>query len=304
MRTDNVYEVEDILFQNQTEQILGSKARQIGKNFYHYTRVENVLKILSGDESGNCFFHISNLLCMNDVNEATLHRENGDHIHSFCLCCSKHEKIPLWYLYSGICGKGARIGFTPGKMLQFLRSIDTVYPVVGGQPDYEKPLKIHRDFEMQCGWVYYLMDGRNRVFYRNEYYPIEVVRPETMGKCYFIKDYPWEYEREFRIVIENKTEESFLKIALPLPKELIPTLEIMFAPEHLLTEEEKTEFIKLGIKEEKLMPSGLKIHMDLLKQNKEYILNQMNEWCEEDSCESLCAYIYGKKCCKYEEDRK
>ena len=114
---EKVYEVAEIFSLNQTNEIMKSKARDVGKGFYHYTTTEKLEKILAKDERGNRFLFASNFKEMNDKKEETWHKTTGDRIHSFCTCCTRHEKIPLWYIYSGICGNGVRIGFTPGKML-------------------------------------------------------------------------------------------------------------------------------------------------------------------------------------------
>jgi hypothetical protein len=110
----------NILINNQTNDILKRSAQEIGKKFYHHTTKESVFNILRPDEKGNRFFFLRNILEMNDRDESKLHKTNGKKIHSFCTCCTKYEKIPLWYMYSGICGDGARIGITPGKMLNFI----------------------------------------------------------------------------------------------------------------------------------------------------------------------------------------
>ena len=298
-----IYTAEEIFALNQTDQIMRSKARDIDKNFYHYTTVDSVNKILSSDGFGNHFIFVRNIATMNDLNEAELHKSDGNRIHSFCTCCTKHEKIPLWYLYSGICGNGARLGFTPGKMIKFLNSIKIVYPVENGKANYSNTLKINEDFELFCGWVYYLMDGNNRVMHKNTFYAVEEMDEETIKRSFFIKNYPWEYEREFRIIIINKTDTVFERIALTLPSELIPTLEIMSAPEYTFTEEEKKRYVSFGIKPEKIKKSKLNINMDLLRNNREHILGQMDKWCDEDHCSNVCTYVRSKKKCTHKENK-
>lgn len=303
MVDEKVYTADEIFQLNQTDRIMKSKAKDINKNFYHYTTVDSINKILSGDEYGNRFIFVRNIAKMNDLNEAEIHKSNGNKIHSFCTCCTKHEKIPLWYLYSGICGNGARLGFTPGKMLKFLNSIETVYPVVNGKADYSSPLKNGTDFELMCGWVFYLMDGNNRVMYRNKFYTVETMDEETLQSSFFIKNYPWEYEREFRIVIKNKTDTVYSRVAIPLPSELIPTLEIMSAPEYCFNDAEKKVYIDFGIKPEKIKKSKLNINMDLLRNNKDDILTQMDKWCDEEHCPNVCTYVRTKKKCIHKEDK-
>lgn len=282
---------------NQTEQILASKAEDLKKNFYHYTTADSLRKILTGDDRGNHFFFVRSINDMNDRNEASWHKEDGDKIHSFCTCCTKHEKIPLWYLYSGICGRGVRIGITPGKMLKFLRSIEIVYPVTDGKVNYYTPLRIHTDFDLLCGWVYYLLDGNNRIFYRNSYYSTECIDENALKANYFIKNYPWEYEREFRIIIKNKTAQTYGRIAIPVPDAIIDGLEVMSAPEYTFSDAEKADFIRLGIKPGKIKKSDLNIRMDLLRGNKADILEQIDAWCDEDQCGTICCFVQTRNKC-------
>lgn len=298
MSVEKIYTADEIFNLNKTDQIISSKAKDIESNFYHYTTISNVDKILSGDDKGNRFIFASNLLQMNDRNEAERHKLNGDKIHSFCLCCTKHEKIPLWYLYSGICGNGARLGFTPGKMLKFISNIDCVYPVKNGKVDYGIPLKKNVDFELQCGWVYYLMDGNNRIKYKNKFYAVEIISNDVLEDNLFVKDYPWEYEREFRIVIKNNTEIVYKRLAIPMLIDLIPSLEIMCAPEYEFNEIEKEKYISYGIKREKIKKSALKIHMDLLHNNKLDISSNIDKWCDDQQCEHICNYVKTRNQCQ------
>ncbi len=265
----------DLFSLNQTDEILKLPASKISKHFYHYTTMSSAKKILTPDAKGNRFFFISNLEKMNDLLEASLHKSSKKKIYSFCTCCTRHEKIPLWYLYSGIRGQGARIGIPPGKMLALLNSIDTVYPVENYTVNYSKPLKKGTDFDFQCGWVYYMMDGHNRVVYKNDLYALNQVNDRILSKNYFIKSYPWEYEREFRIVIKNNNKDiKSDKLALKIPDSIIPYFEIMCAPEIRLTQKRKDEFIRLGIKPNRIKKSKLKIKMNLIENNEA----EINSW--------------------------
>ncbi len=66
---------------------------------------------------------------MNDQEEANRHLKDQERVFALCFCNSNTEKIPLWYLYSGLSGKGAALGFTAAKMMKWLESIQTVYGV-------------------------------------------------------------------------------------------------------------------------------------------------------------------------------
>ena len=67
---------------------------------------------------------------MNDLHEVELHNDEKDNIFVQCFCNSPNEKIPMWYLYGGITGKGASIGFTPGVMQAYIKSINHVTELI------------------------------------------------------------------------------------------------------------------------------------------------------------------------------
>lgn len=299
MQNTPVILAEDLFSLNNTENFLKTTAEK-WKNyeFYHYTTTDSLVKILTKDEKGNCFFFVRNISEMNDISESELHKVDGKKIHSFCTCCSRHEKIPLWYLYSGICGRGSRIKFTPANMLKFLNSINVVYPVIDNKVDYSNPLtRKNNDFNLLCGWVYY-MDGNREVFYRNKKYIITPVAQEILSKNFFIKDYPWEYEHEFRIVIKNNTKKTFDRVAILIPDNIIKKLKLMSAPERKFDDELKHKLVSLGIKEENIEASKLRINMSLLKNNKDDIVSNIDLWYDE-KCGHVCEYISSiQKCNK------
>lgn len=180
--------------------------------FWQYTSVESIEKILDGD----CFW-VNNIGGMNDIHEAELHKTEKQDIFVQSFCHSDTEKIPMWYLYGGIVGKGASLGLTPGVMRDYINSIKFVTELV-----YDSDIKkyvsgrqfeIGRDFELQTGWVFYYDLDRSdqnssrtntyvQIKYRKNFF--SVIDPdEFFSGNYFIKDYPWEYEKEFRLVLIN-----------------------------------------------------------------------------------------------------
>ena len=154
------------------------KAEDFSKyDFWYYTDLDTASKILESRS-----FWVSNMTNMNDKSETELHPKLADHIHALCFCNSKTEKIPMWYLYAGLAGRGVSIGFTPMTMLRLLQSVEEV-EVVG-----EEGVKLRKDadFALQYGWVYY-RDSSNRINYKRQWYEIE---NESFFKRdnFFIKD--------------------------------------------------------------------------------------------------------------------
>ena len=106
--------------------VLDRKAGDFSKyTFWQYTSIDNIGYILDGDG-----FWVNNITAMNDLREIELHKEEKDNIFVQCFSNSPNEKIPMWYLYGGITGKGARIGLTPGVMRDYINSIKYVTELV------------------------------------------------------------------------------------------------------------------------------------------------------------------------------
>ena len=116
--------------------------------FWIYTSIGNLNDIL---KSG--YFFASNLAIMNDKNEKELHPNNSESVHALCFCNSNTEKIPMWYLYGGITGKGCALGVTPAKMRDWIRMIKEVYVVVeeDGEEKTEIPNR-HYPLEKTSLW--------------------------------------------------------------------------------------------------------------------------------------------------------
>ena len=85
-------------------------------NYFHYTDKNAALNILQKKE-----FWISSMHESNDTEDArqfdaTSQRKN----FALCFSCGISENLPLWYLYSGLDGKGARVRFTSGVVKQMI----------------------------------------------------------------------------------------------------------------------------------------------------------------------------------------
>jgi hypothetical protein len=270
---------------------LKDKKRFGSSSFCHYTKVNSLDSILQSEA-----IWVSKLTQMNDLNEKKRYEKMGlDSFFGLCFCNSDSEKIPMWYLYAGISGNGARIRLTPAKLKWFLDSIKVVYPVYSGtaQP---KELQINRDCVMKIGWVFYTKKDRsNTVKYKNKWYNVQrecvgeaSVNQEILSEeyknfeknNYFIKDYPWEYEKEFRIIFDfSKYKEKhgcvdFDKISVPIN---IKDFKLMLAPEiknleNVFTMPGFKKFIRNSIEQ-----SGLSISMGLLGKDVDGIITSLED---------------------------
>ena len=264
-------------------------AKDFAKNgFWHYTKAGCAQKILN---VGGCGLqNKSGFLCspitdMNDETEKKLHGENGQNVFLLCFCNTKSEKIPMWYLYGGITGNGVAIGITPKNMLNFIKSINKVYSVKSTENQnnenefaIDKELVLNHDFDLEWGFVFYKKSKPQKgnklpaVKFRNFYYDVNGFEKYEKD-CYFIKDYCWEYESEFRIIIKNKLGEKIEKVFIPLPEETFKGLKLMFAPE---SKNEEQKWVP-PLEKSKITNSKIGIKMNLLNSNTDEVIKYVNE---------------------------
>ena len=162
-------------------------------------------------------------------------------------------------------------------MMEFIKSIKCVYPVINGKPDESVSLKVGTDVEIQYGWIYYQSDNES-FYFKNKWYAVTDDAEGFINSNYFIKQYPWHYEREFRIVFINKTDnKTYDRIAVKLDESLIKKLKVILAPEIKKSEITHSAFEGITLDE-----SSLKIKMALLSRNQEeiytYILDALKSY--------------------------
>ena len=276
---------------------LPASARELGRyDFWYYTRLSTADKILDSRS-----FWVSNLCDMNDLDELELHKREREKLFALCFCNSNTEKIPMWYLYSGIAGTGASLGLAPGAMLAFLKSLTTV---TGQTPDGgESRLAVGSDVELRFGWVFYRKQKEpGQILYRNKWYTIDDVNAFTDGN-YFLKAYPWEYEKEFRLVFINKTKTTFKRLLVPIPVTLCETMKLRLAPELNAAGLKKVKGLKHIGKDAKptLLFSELRIKMNLFHRNHsslpDYLREEFSRRKPDVQPEALCQLIRDAACC-------
>ena len=265
--------------------------------FWQYTRLTTADLILSS----SCF-RVSNLNGMNDLDEARQHDTERNNIFSLCFCNSDTEKIPMWYLYSGLAGDGAALGFTPARMLSWLHSIKTVRATCAGQEkDKGDLLTVGKDIELLFGWVYYqTTTERSRIMYRNKWYNVDDISAFQKDN-YFIKSYPWEYEKEFRIVFINHTRRAYEYLFVDIPAEIQAGIKVRLAPE--LRKDLFKKFTGLNCIGSTHIPSysKLSIRMNLFNRNRVGLLDYLREEIAHDNpgieIDNICNMIQAAKKC-------
>lgn len=247
--------------------------------FYHYTTLQNVDSILKEKA-----FRLTRLaVTANDTIEKKRYEAYGDNVFSLCFSTGTSESLPLWYLYSGIDGKGARIGLKKKSFLDLCRAdlslaaTETVYPyrIIGS------PVKLSPDdYDFIARDILYLgQDPAKPKYYRAKYNGqvindlSEATHHEIDQQYPFIKSLIWFYEKETRIqvVVKNKAliQPNVNYVVLLDISDLFDQLSVRLAPEFgevttatiedhagikswLLSNIEKSDFsgqLKMGLKE-------------------------------------------------------
>ena len=172
-------------------------------------------------------------------------------------------------MYSG--GKsGARIRLTNAKMKKFIESIQTVTAKVKGEVGEERIVEYHRniDFDVEFGRIYYGASAE-KIKYRNDFHTLESKTDfNRIQTSYWFKNYEWEYEKEFRIVLIFNFDVESTHVEIPLAHESIT--DIMLSPEC----ERDIDTLGDGFKAylmSKLLSSTLRSKIDIVKKYFEII---------------------------------
>ncbi len=205
----------------------------LGKQgFCYYTTLETFNKIRN-----NNWIWISNVAKMNDKDEFIGDdnlNNNKEFYHLLCLSNGDEESIPMWYMYGGMDGCGVRIRFTPSVIKILLEDI-TLYKIssIKKNGEYKARLMDKKEYTVRAGWVYYKNNKHSDNCYKlnRKTYLITDYNPSGFYKSNtFIKSHYWEYEKEFRIVIHNRSGQAYQYIALDL-NEVYNRLTFMFGPQ-------------------------------------------------------------------------
>lgn len=275
-KIERIISSKELISKNDVD-ILDTKS--LGSNkFCHYTTISNLDKIF---QSGKIW--ASKITTTNDLSEKERYNENGNNKFLLCFCNSKSENIPMWYLYSGINGKGCRIEWTHTKMRKFIKSICKVHPVYDGKIQENITMNINEQFTIDYGWVYYIKCNKNgnEIKYRGKKYILNNDISDFTNNNYYIKSTEWNYEKEFRIVLTVKGKNiNCEKLAIDIE---ISDVLLRLAPEfkntdQLFNYEGVKKYFKTMIKNSELL-----ISMNLIKKG----LNGIIEYINELNCEDL-----------------
>ncbi|MCQ2495741.1 MAG: DUF2971 domain-containing protein [Lachnospiraceae bacterium] len=172
--------------------------------YCHYTSLEALEKIIES--------HSLLIFCVdgfNDVKDSAQYGDNEKQKKYFALCLSTgiNENLPLWYLYSGLNGKGGSISFTKNQIKKVIDNakFSLVEENDSGFVDFQN-LEENKDFHIMFKDLVYAdeKEGRvslkyntqtNYIFSTDEW---KIYRESNIG---FVKGLIWYYEKETRLQI-------------------------------------------------------------------------------------------------------
>lgn len=211
----------------------------------------------------------------------------------------------MWYLYGGICGNGGSIGITSKTMVKLILYIreNGVY----GAPNDSNELEhiAVDDNNFKCGWVYYIKKNESGIV-KNKGHLYNVEGDINQIEKYFIKSYPWEYEKEFRFVIISDENKDYHHFEIKLDEDIINKFKIKFGPESSQNSEIGNAYQNINNYRDKFpkkfSSSKLKINMDLLNRNKGDIIDNISNLIDKDNSHEICEAVQNKKYCIEKEN--
>lgn len=231
--------------------------------YFHYTKLDVVDSILK-----NRKFWLSNVGGFNDTVDIEQFGKGPVPYFSLCFSTGIHENLPLWYLYSGLNGRGARIGFTKTGIKKLVEKGKYSLWLFGPDKDQNgkeimsledgKTMKLlfrdviyaqTGDSKGKCALKYNTMTN-----YKIANEEFENYRKENRG---FQKGLIWYYEKETRLLVEllgdakkeweEKSKENTIRVVLSFDETLLRHTRITLAPNIALSDKDAVLKDKEGI---------------------------------------------------------
>lgn len=191
---------------NSTQpQKYGNQRSYYHGGFYHYTRLDNIEKILTGKSF--LLFHLGD---SNDPAENEITEKNRKFALSFST--GVHENIPLWYLYAGIDGQGGRLAFKKAHIYDMIHhaeysliEVDENKKILAGG---EKISLSKADFNCILQDVIYYEHVGDKVTLKyntmvnHEHISWDDFKKFRNNNDAFVKGLVWYYEKETRLLNE------------------------------------------------------------------------------------------------------
>lgn len=181
-------------------------------NYYHYTTAKAVDSILSGNS-----FWVSNVSGFNDTIDKKQFGNEEKFCFSLCFSTGTSENLPLWYLYSGINGKGARISISKSSIQCLVQESTFKLCEFNDNKTIASsfaPITLDREKDLVCTFrdvLYYnqVVEGKTRLKYNtmtNNDFPDSEFNKYKERHSGFCKSLIWFYEKETRLVLRLNSE--------------------------------------------------------------------------------------------------
>ena len=217
-------------------------------NFYHYTQLDTIDKILRSKT-----LRLTNVSGFNDKVDTKQFGKDWDIYFSSCFSVGSTENLSLWYLYSGIDGKGGRIHIPKSTMNKVLKtSTFELHRYIDNGDEKVVELLDGKNMKIDFrGVIYYqvIKDGNCKLKYNNRnnknitHESFSEYKRKNIG---FYKPIIWFQEREVRLLIEltgdakelvrkstkrNTDKKSDFFVAMILDRKIIQEIFVELAPE-------------------------------------------------------------------------
>ncbi len=221
-------------------------------SFYHYTTLESINKILSDNS-----FLLSKIGSSNDPTETA-----DENVYCLCFSTGINENLPLWYLYSGIDGKGGRIGFSAAKIYKLVelgsyKLMEEYRENVEGKTEikYKEVSNLSKsDIEVVVQDILYakeseeFCDLKYNTMTNHKKITVEEFKKFKENNRNFVKSLIWYYEKETRVTVKLKEpiikklsndKEYKVKLSFDNLPEVKNNIKLTFAPQ--LFDKEQSE---------------------------------------------------------------
>lgn len=223
--------IKDVNNLKELKTFFDGRAEKHGNQYFHYTTMNKLNNILSNEE-----IWVSQTRSFNDKKELN----KDSHNFAFCLSTGVNENLSLWYLYSGIDGKGCRIKFTK-KQLELLCKSSRFFLCKKEEAGEDCELVEGENLSIYLKDVLYYREKEDTVDLKynnsvNHNFPLREFEEFKKANSVVFKDIVWYYEKETRIefVISDKIpldKDKNYVIKIKLRQDLMKKLTLQFAPE-------------------------------------------------------------------------
>lgn len=269
--------------------------------YFHYTKLDVADSILK-----NRGFWLSNVSGFNDAKDIEQFGTRPVPFFSLCFSTGVNENLPMWYLYSGIDGKGARLQFTKLGIRELVEGCRYSLWLFDGIRKVREimPLENGKTMDIYFGDVIYAQEPTNEFYCKLKYntmtnYQIPAIEYEKYREEHrgFQKGLIWYYEKETRLLIrlKGRAEEQWqqmlpleegksIRIVASFDEHLYKKIKVTLAPNITVQEmaailDGKEEIYKLWTKSSFVQPSQyagtVKMHLcDRCQLNKKQEKNE------------------------------